>query len=253
MELKKELAFIIQARVTSSRLPNKIKLPFNGDKSILDEIIFRLKSKYNYKIIIATGEEEANMTLFDDADKHNVSFYKGSENDVLDRFIKASEHFGIKTIIRICSDNPFLDLNYIDKLLSEWDKDNLSYLSFYNNDKVPVIKTHLGLFSEIISLEALKKVKRYTSEPFFLEHVTNYIYMNPNKFNIKLIKAPVEVFNRGDLRFTVDDIEDFNNMKKLYQIYLKKECSIKKMISYLDEYGDEYKNKMNLNIKKYTK
>lgn len=248
-----KLGVIIQARVNSTRLPKKILLEFYKEKTILDVLITKLKLLKNYPIILATSDNVADLVLENVANKHAIKIFYGSEQNVLDRFIRAGQKFNLDAIIRICSDNPFLDFESIKKLIYCYEKmDNLDYCSFVNYFRIPAIKTHLGLFAEIVSLKALKKTKSLTSEQKYVEHVTNYIYEHPDLFNIHLEPMPVEVYKRRDLRFTLDDRNDFDRLKRIYQLYIEENLSIIQLIDFVDS-DIKLLEGMNKNIKKYTK
>src|SRR5690606_1372797 len=133
---------------------------------------------------------------------------------------------------------------YIEQLIEiSNSKNRLDYCSFKNIDDIPVIKTHLGLFAEIVSTESLIKASKECDSYYYREHVTNYIYLHPEKFNVYLESAPAIVFNRKDLRFTIDDKDDFDNLSILYEYYIKNDSNISKTIEYIDT-NSMFKNKM---------
>jgi spore coat polysaccharide biosynthesis protein SpsF len=249
---------IIQARTGSNRLPNKVLLPFYNDLSILDIIINRLKdNKHKLKIIVATTTNIEDNNIEDLAIKNKVLHFRGSENNVLERFIKCAEEYNANYVIRVCADNPFILTDFIDDLIDiSCDYKNIDYISFKNDENIPVIKTHLGLFAEFVSLNAIKRVAEQTSDNLFLEHVTNYIYTNENTFNIKLISLPNLLINRNDLRFTCDTIDDFNMLKKLYEEYVSTFKSnnivIENLLSIVDK-NHEYLNVMLKGINEFKK
>jgi spore coat polysaccharide biosynthesis protein SpsF len=90
-------------------------------------------------------------------------------------------------------------------------------------NSVPSIKTHLGLWGEVVELNALEKVATLTLSKIYHEHVTNFIYGNKNIFNVNLIKAPSLFYDRTDIRLTVDENEDFLLMRKIYSELMKKQ------------------------------
>jgi spore coat polysaccharide biosynthesis protein SpsF (cytidylyltransferase family) len=213
---------IIQARLNSTRFSQKIVKYFANDLSILDIIILRLcKSFPDIPTFIATGNHKDNLILKSWSDKYNIGFYIGSETDVLDRFVKCAEEFGLDTIIRICSDNPFLDMVLLRRLLKFNEEKDYDYCSYKFNN-IPTIKTHFGFFSEIVCLEALKKVQKLTSEVYFHEHVTNFIYQNSSTFSCGFLATPDEFnYNKG-IRLTVDTEEDFKLSQEIFSIILTK-------------------------------
>ena len=155
------ISFVVQARSSSTRMPNKIMLPFYKGKSILDLLIEKLSEVENTNIIIATSVNPNCDVIEEVAKIHGVSCFRGSENDVLQRFIDAAEYYHVGKIIRVCSDNPFLELDSINKLVAYADNEgNTSdYISFKIN-VIPSIKTHFGFWTEYVTLKALKRVRR---------------------------------------------------------------------------------------------
>lgn len=255
MELKTEikLGIVLQARTGSSRLPNKIMLDFYNNKSILDILLENLLSKFpQIPIILATSTNSNDGVLREVASKWLVAFYQGSEENVLKRFIAVGEQYGLTHMIRICSDNPFLNMGAISDLIENLTDVNCDYISYSNHLGIPVIKTHIGLFAEIVSLNALVRANESQSELLYQEHVTNYIYSNPTHFTIKLLKSPSKVHFRDDLRLTLDDKDDFENLSLLYACTQSEKENLEYLVDYIDSH-DQYKIKMINNIKKYSK
>lgn len=249
-----DTAIFIQARTGSTRLPNKILLPFYQGKSILDILLENLLDyKNQYKLILCTSTEKGDDVLENYATKHNVLCFRGSEHNVLDRFVQAADELGAKNIVRVCADNPFLDKEGISYLVSRFkDRGEIDYCSFKNKNGLPVIKTHIGLFAEVVKVKALKQVLEQTTENLFLEHVTNFIYGHPNKFKVDLYPLPAEVLNNEFLRFTVDDQDDFDNLSLLYDRHIKMGSNILRTIEYVLN-DENHLNAMKANIKKYSK
>lgn len=247
------IGIVIQARTGSSRLPNKILMNFYDAKSILDILIEKLKSNFsNYPIILASSTNSNDNILSEFAIKHNIEFYQGSEENVLSRFVEVGSNKKLTHLLRICSDNPFLNMDSISNLIKELDNPKIDYISYCNYLGIPVIKTHIGLFTEIVSLKALLKASDLQNEPIYQEHVTNFIYANPQLFNVKLLNSPSEVYSREDIRLTLDDKEDFDNLASLYKITNGNQDNISFLIDFIDS-NEKYKVKMINNIQKYSK
>ncbi|WNM20223.1 cytidylyltransferase domain-containing protein [Flavobacterium capsici] len=254
----KSTAFIIQARMGSSRLPNKMMLPFYDNKGILELLIEKINQFNNsnrYKIILATSTNHRDNQLAEIAQNNGLLVYKGSEEDVLARFVGAAETFGVDKIIRVCADNPFLDVNELERILTLVNEhEDYDYISFQING-IPSIKTHFGFWVEFTRIEALKKVASLTNDKFYHEHVTNFIYENPNLFKIKWINTMESLNQRKDIRMTMDTMEDYNNLKELYkQLYFeyKRIPSLEKIISYVDQ-NTIFKQKMITEINNNSK
>jgi len=225
------IGFIIQARTESTRYPNKIILPFFNGDTIISLLIDKLKNNFNLPIILATSTNSSNDSLEQIASNSSIICFRGSENDVLQRFIDAAELNKLNYIARICSDNPFIDVTRIKMLLNEFDSNpNFDYYSFFVNN-TPSIKTHFGFWIEIVSLNALKKVKQLTSDPLYFEHVTNYVYNNPNNFKIRWVKE--ELILNPNIRMTIDTPEDFDNCVKLFKLQKQNNWSLNQLINFV--------------------
>lgn len=228
---------IIQARKGSTRLPNKMVIPFYGQKGVLELLIEKLTTQFSAdKIVLATTVNPLDDELITIAEKFKINTYRGNENNVLDRFKEAAEQFNFTTIIRVCADNPFLDIEHIPKFIKEIEGAKIDYVNYKLPNGLPTIKSHLGLFTEAVSLAALKTVNKSTSLSLYQEHVTNYIYEHPEKFKIKLIEMPDYMLGTDNIRLTLDTIEDF---KLEQQLYMKmKNESIQSLVAYLkDNHG----------------
>jgi spore coat polysaccharide biosynthesis protein SpsF len=251
---KEKIGVIIQARVGSTRLTNKINLPFYNEDTILDIVIKKilyLKEK-NIQIVLSTGSNKENGILKKYSDKYKIDFFQGSEINVLDRFIKTAEAYNFSHIIRVCSDNPFLEVEFIETLIKTYYKEKYDYYSYKDSNNIPAIRTHIGVFVEIVSLNSLKIQEENEHKISIIEHVTKYIYENPKKFNINLKEFPAYLKNKNFLRFTIDDKIDFDNLKSLYIYYLN--SCLSETVKYLSsKEGENKKNKMMINIKKYSK
>ena len=119
-------------------------------------------------------------------------------------------------IIRICADNPFLDMTALDLQIEEFNKMNVDYWCYALKDNMPTIKTHYGFWTEGVGLSSLKKVIEYTDEKLYLEHVTNFIYSNPKQFSIHFEPIQKSIEQEKNVRLTIDTEEDFKLGQKIY-------------------------------------
>lgn len=208
---------IIQARTGSTRLPRKMILPFYEGEGIFSLLLKKLTSTFDKKdIILATSDNENNDVLVEIAKSYGINHFRGSENDVLQRFIDAANEFKADKIIRVCADNPFLDVFYIKLLLEKFEQFNCDYLSYITSDGTPSIKTHYGFWAEAVKLSALEKVKSLTDENIYHEHVTNFIYANRNLFDVNFFEIIPEIDRHKDIRLTIDTQVDFDIQKEIY-------------------------------------
>jgi spore coat polysaccharide biosynthesis protein SpsF len=234
-----QLGIILQARTGSTRMPEKVILPFFQDQSILDLLLE--KAKYSaIQVVLATTTNPSDDRICQLAEKHEVPVFRGSENDVLDRFIQAARQFEFKKVIRICADNPFLDLNSLNFLISEFEKSDADYMSFQLAGNKPSILTHFGFWTEAVRLNALEKVQQMTSEKLYHEHVTNFIYGNPDLFNVRFIPADPLVFSRTDIRMTLDTPEDFEIQQQIFAAISKEKpnFAIPEIVNWLDRHPE---------------
>ncbi|MEZ5050617.1 MAG: hypothetical protein R2766_13310 [Saprospiraceae bacterium] len=251
--MSERIGIIIQARVGSSRMPGKVLLPFFENQSILEILISKIKQGMNdLPLVVATSRSEGDDKIEFLCKDMNVDCFRGDENNVLGRFIDAAKDFNIDTIIRVCADNPFLDVGLIKYMIAQYKANtSVDYCSYCTQDNTPVIKTHFGFFAEIVSLKALVKTTSLTSDPLYLEHVTNYIYSS-GEFSLNLIELPEYLKNRKDLRFTIDDNDDFDRLKELFATQKDGNLNIQELVNYVDDHQNIHEG-MKQTIKKYTK
>jgi len=217
-----ESGIVIQARTGSTRLPNKMLLPFYENKGIFEIILHRLKeSNISIPIILATTQNKSDNQLIEIAKKYGFSYYTGSEENVLNRFIETAEHFKIDNIIRLCADNPFVDLNAVEDQINNF-KNKYDYWCYSTNNYTPTIKTGFGFWTEMVTLGTLKKIASLTDDSIYQEHVTNYIYTHPNIFNIHFEKINQSIEDVSELRLTVDTKSDFELLKEIYDVLKSK-------------------------------
>ena len=178
---------IIQARMGSSRLQNKMLLNFHGDP-IIKWVFHRvLKAKKIDQIIFAIPDTKEDDELFLYLKSMNAFVYRGNENDVVDRYYHAAELFKASRIVRICADNPLICGSEIDRLINFFDQNKCDYA--YNH----IPKNNLypdGLGAEICSIEILKEIYLNSQSQLHREHVFDFIWDNSDKYIIKTFNPP---------------------------------------------------------------
>ena len=231
------LGIIIQARTGSTRMPEKVIQPFYQEQTILDLLLEKAK-KLERPLVLATTVNPLDDRLCTLAQAHGVPVFRGSENDVLDRFIKTARQFGFNKIIRVCADNPFLDLGGLQTLSDAFKNSDADYLGFKLDGNKPSILTHFGFWAEAVRLDALEKAAQLTSEKLYHEHVTNFIYGNPTLFKVQFMAADPIVFSRTDIRMTLDTAEDFDIQKEIFATIIKENPNfgIREIVSWLDQH-----------------
>lgn len=245
---------VIQARTGSTRLHNKILLPFYKEQRILDILVGNIKAAFPDKcIVLATTNRAQDDVLADVARQWEINCFRGDEDNVLDRFIGAAEAFGIDRMIRVCSDNPFLQVDTFRQFFAAHDASPADYLAYGFADGRPTIKTHLGLFCELTTIEALRRAAAATQEKLYIEHVTIYLYTHPQQFAVTLLPLPDYLEGRLDLRFTLDTMEDFTLLQQLYATHYEETDRSVQALLHLVESKPEYRTQMLENIARNEK
>lgn len=249
------IGIIVQARMGSTRLPGKILKPFYGGKTLLETLLDNLHKVAGTKVIVATSVNENNDQLETFLKEKGELVYRGSENDVLDRFIKAAESNSVDGIVRICSDNPFMDWHGVAQLVEKANKSDADYIGFRINDK-PSILTHFGFWGEFVTLDALKRVAHTTEDgtPAH-EHVTYHIYNHPDEYKCEWIAGPEFLEGRDDIRLTIDTPEDLTSALQVYTDLKTKDenFTLEDVVDYLDNHVEIKRSMLKIisqNIKK---
>lgn len=247
-KINKKFFVIIQARLGSSRLPKKI-LKKLDHRPVLEFLIENLLSVMNNQnIIIATTKNAKDKKLIYLKKKYGIKIFFGSENNVLDRYIKAAEKFLVTKIIRITSDCPLVDLKVLSNMVKKFDKVKYDYIS--NNCVLSDKRYPDGMDIEIFNFKALKRSLKYCKLISDYEHVTNVIWKS-KKFKIGFFKPLKDL---SHLRFSVDYAEDLKILRKMlkYIKSSKKEYCLKNYISFFN-FNPRLKKYMSNNLKKFYK
>ncbi|HIH22417.1 TPA: NTP transferase domain-containing protein [Candidatus Micrarchaeota archaeon] len=206
---------ILQARLGSTRLPGKSMAELNG-KPLLWHVIQRLKkSKTINKIVVATTTNEADNKIAQFAKSEGVGYFQGSENDVLDRYYQAAKANGTETgdvIVRVTADCPLLDPEVVDKVVGTFVKSNGKY-DYVCNTQPPTYPD--GLDTEVFSFATLERAWKEAKLQSEREHVTPYIWKQPDKFHIFNVTNE-EGGDLSEMRWTVDEPQDLEFVRAIY-------------------------------------
>jgi spore coat polysaccharide biosynthesis protein SpsF len=200
---------VIQARMGSKRLPNKMMFSLHG-YPIIEWVVERVKkSKLLDDIILATSTNMENDVLAKYVkEKLDVDVFRGSEDDVLSRFYESAKVKDASHIVRICADNPLIYGFEIDKLINFYKYSGKNYDYVYNH--IPKGNNYPdGLGAEIVSFKTLEKLQNKVNSKEEREHAFLHITNNPDQFSIATFDIEPE-FGRPDLRFDVDTFEDYH-------------------------------------------
>lgn len=212
-----QTGIIIQARVGSKRFPKKI-LEKIGNKNVLEHVITRVKkTKFKKKIIIATTKNKIDRKLKKIAKNYKCFFFKGNNNNVLNRLFCAADKFKIKNIIRISADSPFLDPGLIEKAYEIFKKNKLDLVT---NIQYPTYPK--GMSVEVFNFDTLNKARKLAISKFDKEHVTKAIYKNSKLFKIRNFFTKQKIRN---LKFALDYKDEIEHFRKLYFILKKRKIN----------------------------
>jgi spore coat polysaccharide biosynthesis protein SpsF len=220
----------IEARMTSSRLPGKILRPILG-KPTLELLIERLSYVKKIDQIVVATTSNSTDDIVEELTRHlGVGCYRGSEDDVLDRVLKAAQHYNADIIVEITGDCPLIDPDVIDHLIDIFIHNSYAYVSNTLKQTYPN-----GLDAQVFSVKTLEEVSRLTQDPADHEHVSLYIYEHPERYSLFNLESGLPEKN-WDLRLTVDTIEDFELIRSIYEeLYPKNRVfSLKEILGLLD-------------------
>lgn len=213
---------IVQARMTSTRLPGKVLASLEG-KTIIEHVYERLsESKKINEIVFAIPDSEENRVLEEFLSRKKIKFFLGSEENVLERFYKCAEKYNADIVIRVTCDNPLVDYEAIDLLIDELEHSHLDYIT---TEGLP-----LGCSTEVFTFQALETAFQKAGKDYEKEHVTPYIFEHPESFKVEKMNAPAALHHPG-MRFTVDTGEDLKLMKAIYHaLYRDKPINLRDVI-----------------------
>lgn len=210
--MKKNIVCIIQARTGSSRLPNKIFLDLGG-KKVLGRVIERVKdSRLVNKIVVASPDKKEDDVIEEYVKKNypEVGVYRGSENDVLNRYYQAARKFEADVVIRITSDCPLMDASVIDKVIQSFFDQDVDYASNVLAER----NYPRGLDVEIFSFKVLERIWQEAKDDDDREHVTLYLRKHPEIFYTYSV---LNEKNYSKYRLTLDQEEDYKIISLIYK------------------------------------
>ncbi|RXJ86221.1 cytidylyltransferase domain-containing protein [Arcobacter sp. CECT 8985] len=221
---------VIQARTTSTRLPKKVLLPL-GDKTVLETMLKRLE-EFKDNIIIATTNDGTQEEIVNICKKHKIKYYEGDTNNVLSRYYESCLKYELKDddiVIRCTSDCPFIDAKLIQKAINLYKTSKADYVSLGVHSGFP-----RGLDTEVFSFKLLTQAYNNATTDYEKEHVTIYMHTTiKDKLKIEFLKS---FEDNSKYRITLDEIADYEAIKKLYEKFgNKEEFSYEKLISTLKD------------------
>lgn len=206
----KRVVAIIEARMNSSRLPGKVLLEMAG-KPVIGHIVDRLRAaKQVDDVCVATVADDSCDVLVDYCHSIGVDVFRGSEDDVLDRVLQAAYHSNADVIVEICGDCPVIDPIVVDELVEQYFHLEVDFCSN------AIQRVHpLGLDAKVFSRDVLQRVADSTQDKYDREHVSLYIYENPDKFALHHL-SDNHYLDVIDYRLTLDTDKDFAMINQVY-------------------------------------
>jgi len=221
---------IIQARMGSSRLPGKVLMDLCG-KPMLWHILRRLKDcRLLDDIVIATTTSPGDAEIVEFAKQHKVKIFRGSETNVLGRYIEAAEEAKADYVMRITADSPLIEPGEIDSVIEFAITENAGFVMM----KPGTACVHEGF--EMVYLDSLKKgFKAVDIEDFHKEHVTLYLRENPD-FVKTVYFEPLRIFQKEGYKLSVDTIADFEFMHAMYEKFWdgRSIVDLKEVVKFVD-------------------
>ncbi|USZ71464.1 cytidylyltransferase domain-containing protein [Natronosalvus halobius] len=232
----KKVTATIQARVGSSRLPGKVMYPLNGEPAI-GHVTRRVQAAEQVtNVVVATSTEPQDEVIYRSAPLCDADVLRGSESDVLSRFVQIVEQHDPDIVVRITGDCPLIDPRTIDAVTTRLVETGSDYATNVLKRTFP-----RGLDVEAFTKNSFEKIQIDATEQHHREHVTPYYHENQDQFRLENVTSD-EVFNqewmhnRTDLRLTLDEGPDYEVLRQVYDNVAYDEIlPIQDAVRYVDE------------------
>lgn len=199
---------ILQARMGSSRLPGKVLMPILGNPMLMLQIERISRAKLIDSIVVATTVSSSDDAIEELCASMNIKCFRGSENDLLDRYYKAAKKNNADYVVRLTGDDPLTDPELINSMIEKMKTGEFDAVTNTIQATFPE-----GLDLTVLSFQALEQAWYRAKLQSQREHVTPYIFDNPKNFNIHHFKQDID---KSELRWTVDYEDDFIFVEKIY-------------------------------------
>jgi len=210
---------LLQARMSSSRLPGKVLAPLLGRPMLAQQLERLGRAESLDRLVVATSSDASDDAVATLCAELGVGCFRGSLPDVLDRFYRAAEHFGpSQHVVRLTGDCPLIDPQLVDLLVAFHLECGFDYAA---NCRPPTLPD--GLDAEVFTMEALAQAWAQAQDPFEREHVVPYIIRRPELFSLG--NWSLEAEDYSGLRWTVDEPEDLAFVRRVYEaLYPENPC-----------------------------
>lgn len=223
---------IIQARMGSTRLPGKVLLDLGGEP-MLARAVNRSRCAVTLdEVVVATTTKARDDAIIDLCESRGWPYFRGSEDDVLDRYYQAARQYHADVIVRITSDCPIIEPEIIDLVVQELLQENSTD---YASNTLPPRNFPRGLDVEAMGFETLERAWREDENPAWREHVTPYIYRHPEQFVLRTITNEQDY---SHLRWTVDTPADLAFVRRIYDHFGHDHFSWREVVALLEEHPE---------------
>jgi len=207
---------IIEARMTSTRLPWKVLLPAAG-RPMLEHLVDRVRITPSLDgVVLATTINSTDDVLEEFAKRVGIECFRGSEDDVMSRVIGAAESVAAEVIVEITGDCPLIDPQLIEQTIRMFNGNDADYVCNAQVRSYPD-----GMDTQVYHLETLKRSAALTNDPLDREHVTLHIRNHPEMFSHVYLVAPPEIDWPG-LGLVLDEPKDYDFLKKIIEHFDEK-------------------------------
>ena len=233
-----KIGIIVQTRMGSSRLPGKVMMKADERNLMLDYSINQLTNCKNHDVIvIATTTLSRDNTIIEFCKNKNIEFFRGEENDVLERHYLCAKKYSLTHIVRIPSDKPLIDPEIVDSIIDFFISNEFDYVANFavtkNNGFQKLVSTYpSGTEVEMFTFDALENAWKNSKTNDEREHVTPYIYFNPEKFKMKVLNLEQDMSN---FRWSLDYQNDVFFIREIIKKIQNRPILMKNIIDLLEK------------------
>jgi len=217
----------------STRLPGKVMADLAGQPMLVRHVNRVRRARSLQEVLVATTERSEDYPIVQLCHQHGWKVCRGSENDLLDRYYRAAILFGAEAVVRVTSDCPLIDPEVIDAVVDGFLEGQPEVQ--YASNTLSARSFPRGLDVEVIRFDALERAWREDSDPRSREHVTPYIYRNPEKFSLRSIASESDY---SQFRWTVDTPEDLEFVRRIYGHFGHDRFTWQEVLSLLEEHPE---------------